>query len=83
MSPPSQLTNGVIGSTDPALGISIFEPAGDHPEGVRGREDHGELQEVQTNQQAQSAAHSPHGPGSKLVGLRTGVSPVRLGIIVP
>ena len=37
---------------DPTLDFTIFEPAGGHPEKVRGREDHGELQEAQSNQQA-------------------------------
>ena len=31
---------------------TIFEPAGGHPENVRGCEDYGELQESQSNQQA-------------------------------
>ena len=92
MSPPSRLTNKWRRSwTDPALDISIFEPAGGHPEEVRGREDHGELQEAQsgelqeaqTNQKAQPAAHSPRGPDPRLLGLRTGVFLVRLGFLVP
>ena len=75
MSPPSRLTNKWRRSwTDPALDISIFEPAGGHPEEVRGREDHGELQEAQSNQQTRSAALSPRGPCPRLLGLRTGVS---------
>ena len=37
------------GWTDPAVDISIFESAGSHREEVRGREDHGELQEAQSN----------------------------------
>ena len=40
------------GWADPALDFAIFEPAGGHPEEVRGREDHGELREAQSNQQA-------------------------------
>ena len=75
--------NGVVGRTDPALDVPIFEPAGGHPEQVRGREDHGELEEAQSNQQAQPAADSPRGPGPRLLGLRTGVFPVRLGFLVP
>ena len=41
-----------LGWADPALDFAIFEPAGGHPEEVRGREDHGELREAQSNQQA-------------------------------
>ena len=52
---------------------SVLEPAGGHPEEVRGREEHGELQ-AQSNQQAQPAADSPRGPGPRLLGLRMGAT---------
>ena len=64
------------GGIDPALDISIFEPTGSHSENVRKRENHGELQEAQPNQQAQSAADFPRGPGPRFLWLRTGVVPV-------
>ena len=67
---------------DQAIDFSIFEPAGGHPEEFRGCEDHGELEEAQSNQQAQPAAYSPRGPGPRLLGLRTSVFPVRLGFLV-
>jgi len=38
--------------SDSALDVPILEPAGGHPEKVRGREDHRELQKAQSNQQA-------------------------------
>ena len=71
------------GWADAALDFSIFEPTGGHPENVRGREDHGELEEPQSSKQAQPAAHSPRGPGPRLLRLRTGVFSVRLGFLVP
>ena len=76
LSPPSRLTDGVVGRTDPALDFSIFDPAGGHPKEVRGRDNHGELQEAQSNQQTQPATDSPSGPGPRLLGPRKGVSPL-------
>ena len=70
------------GWADPALDFSIFEPAGGHPEEARGGEDHRELQEAQPNQHVQPAADSSRGPGPRLLGLRTGFFPVRLGFFV-
>ena len=61
----------------------MFEPTGDHSEEIRGREDHGEVQEAQSNMQAQPAAHSSGGPGRRLLGLKKGVFPVGLGFFVP
>ena len=48
---------------DPALDFSIFEPAGGHPEEVRGSEDHSELEEAQSNQQST--------PSSDRISIRT------------
>ena len=66
-----------------ALDVTVFEPDGGHPEEFHGREDHGELQEAQSNQQAQSAADAARGIDPRLLGLRTGVFPVKLGFLVP
>ena len=38
------------GWADPAVDFSICEPAGGHPEEVRGHANHRELQEAQSNQ---------------------------------
>ena len=76
MSSPSHLTDGVVGRADPVLDFSIFEPAGGHPKQVWGHEDHGELQEAQSNQQTQPATDSLSGPGPRLFGPRKGVSPL-------
>ena len=58
------------GWADAAIDFSIFEPAGTHPEEDRGREDHGEVQEAQSKQQAQPAAHPQRGCRPSAVMLR-------------
>ena len=73
----------LCGKPDPALDLSVLEPAGDHPEEIWRRSDHRELQETQSDQRPQPASYSPRGPSSRLPSEGTGIFPRRFDLLVP
>ena len=71
------------GGPDPALDLSVLEPAGGHPKDAWRRSDHRELQETQPDQQPQVDAYSSRGLCPRLAGEGTGVFPLRFSLLVP